>query len=1061
MSSRERHASVGATATVAAPPSKSSSNALPAVRSGSTTEATLAVASGWEALYRLASPAQQADLLALASKQGLLYGHQLPAATSSRAVLPADEPATWNLLGKILSGQVTQLEPIRPQPFTEIDSALDDGQRHAVAAALATTDICLIQGLPGTGKSRVILEILTQVALRGDRVLFLSPYTAALDHVLEQAGQREALCPLRCVGPEETAALLPAAVRCWTLAERAARLRQKSVAAAKQSRLAAEMQCARRRHEETIWPRLSELLAQEIDERPAMAQAVMQLAGVEAEVRGEVDKAAETPAAREILALGNAQRQRVEQLDRLVADAEKERDQSKAKVAQLDQTIAALAPVAAAKQQGRWWAIAWWRALFKGDVAGRLAESEKQRQQAQIGLDALEKQLLDLAETRASDCAQAEARCRARFEVEIKQRSQRLQGVVDHLQAKLRQSEVLWNDLCRQIEAEDLWPRQHSVEALAAAQGRWHRQRLEDEDHCALLREWSQCLESSVDTLTARLPGYANVVAATPAGLAADPNFGDAAASGGQFDLLIVDDADHLTESDFLKSARRARSWILVGEPPLAADARPGAHDDQQRWRQQPPRGLSAVAGRGQYFQRLWEHLHCDPSLLPYAWFREGERLGCRLRRLAPEQRQWLESEPLADSPDVELRILALPRVRPVLAEVLFPAALDVARAKEFLFRELQELTVQTAGCRLRWSETAEKLVLHFEPAAEAGPGEGVALDQGIREILAGDAVLNGKVAIGIHTCQLEFERSSGWDRPSAEHWVEHHLHLRDLGRAVWLDVPHRMTPALAGVISDLAFGGVYASLPAGRATANGGPAVEFVAVPAPGKGKNGGRGPRKGAANGAVGLPASGGGLELDLAAPRHSDRLPSELRAGLPNRGFVNYLEARAVVRKLEELYRKTDHRNDTNTALPVPATTVIALFPAQAELIRQLIKQTPALVSWAAAITVGVSAAFRHREAEVVLISLTRSHTHRAVAYGEGPATLALALTRAQRQLILVGDPGNLVRRSQWQGVLDHLDEAAADREGQMLGQLVRYLQGQGLCQQAFRLSEGSVA
>jgi hypothetical protein len=1060
MSSRERHASVGATATVAAPPSKSSSKSVAAARSGSTTEAAFPVASPWEALYRHASPAQQADLLALASKQGLLYGHQLPAPTSSRAVLPADEPATWNLLGKILSGQVAQLQAIRPQPFTPIDSALDDGQRHAVAAALATTDLGLIQGLPGTGKSRVILEILTQAALRGDRVLFMSPHTAALDRVLEQAGQREALCPLRCVGPDETAAQLASTVRCWTLAERASKLRQKSVVAAKQSRLAAEMQCARRRHEETIWPRLSELLAQEIDERQAMAQAVMQLAGVEAEVRGEVDAAAQTPVAREMLALRSAHQKRVEQLDCQMADAEKERDQARAKVAQLDQTIAGVAPLAAAKQQGRWWSGAWWRALFKGDVAGRLTELAKQRQQAQTGLDALQKHLLDLIEIRASDIAQTDSRCNARLEVETNQRRQRLQDVVDHLQAKLRQSDMLWNDLCRQIDAEDLWPREHSVEALAAARERWQRQRHEDEARCALLREWSQCLESSVDSLTARLPGYANVVAATPAGLAADANFADAGASGGQFDLLLVDDADHLTESDFLKFARRARSWILVGEP-LAADARPGAHDDNQRWRQQPPRGMTTVAGRGQYFHRLWEHLHCDPSMLPYAWFREGERLGCRLRRLAPEQRQWLESEPLADAPDVELRILALPRVRPVLAEVLFPAALDVARAKEFLFRELQELTVQTPGCRLRWSETPEKLVLHFEPATKGGPGEGVALDQGIREILAGDAVLNGKTPVGIHTCQLEFARSTGWDRARAEHWVEHHLHLRDLGRTVWLDVPHRMTSALAGVVSDLVFGGVYSSLPTSLTTAYGGPAVEFVTVPAPGKGKNGGRGPRKGAAASAVGLPASGGGLELDLAAPRHGDRLPSELRAGLPNRGFVNYLEARAVVRKLEELYRKTDHRNGSNTAPVVPATLVIALFPAQAELIRQLIKQTPALVGCDAAITVGVPATFRHREAEVVVVSLTRSHTHRAVAYGEGPAVLALALTRAQRQLILVGDPGNLVRRSQWQGVLDHLDEAAAYREGQMLGQLVRYLQGQGLCQQAFRICEGSVA
>ena len=39
---------------------------------------------------------------------------------------------------------------------------------------------------------------------------------------------------------------------------------------------------------------------------------------------------------------------------------------------------------------------------------------------------------------------------------------------------------------------------------------------------------------------------------------------------------------------------------------------------------------------------------------------------------------------------------------------------------------------------------------------------------------------------------------------------------------------------------------------------------------------------------------PREGAGLELDLSASRHADRLPVGLRPGLPARGFVNYLEA-----------------------------------------------------------------------------------------------------------------------------------------------------------------------
>src|SRR5262249_8433314 len=107
----------------------------------------------------------------------------------------------------------------------------------------------------------------------------------------------------------------------------------------------------------------------------------------------------------------------------------------------------------------------------------------------------------------------------------------------------------------------------------------------------------------------------------------------------------------------------------------------------------------------------------------------------------------------------------------------------------------------------------------------------------------------------------------------------------------------------------------------------------------------------------------------------------------------------------------------------------------------------------------VVVDAPGGFRQREFDVVLVSLTRSHGHRAVSYGESVAQLALALTRARQRLILFGDVGTLVRRTQWEGVLDHLDEAAAAREGLIVSRLVAYLQGQGRHSSVFRLSEGS--
>jgi superfamily I DNA and/or RNA helicase len=199
-----------------------------------------------------------------------------------------------------------------------------------------------------------------------------------------------------------------------------------------------------------------------------------------------------------------------------------------------------------------------------------------------------------------------------------------------------------------------------------------------------------------------------------------------------------------------------------------------------------------------------------------------------------------------------------------------------------------------------------------------------------------------------------------------------------------------------------------------------------------------------------------------LDLADPRHRDRLPSELRPGLPSQGLVNYLEAVAIVKAVEALVRDPALRAELGPREPgasPPSLAVIALYAAQAELIRCLLAQAPCLAGSGLAVEVGVPSAFRHRECQVALVSLTRSHTHRAVAFGEAPELFALALTRARRQLILFGDPGTLARRSQWQGPLDHLGEIAAGRERAVVGRLVDYLHGPGPQPPSFHLRTSS--
>ena len=200
----------------------------------------------------------------------------------------------------------------------------------------------------------------------------------------------------------------------------------------------------------------------------------------------------------------------------------------------------------------------------------------------------------------------------------------------------------------------------------------------------------------------------------------------------------------------------------------------------------------------------------------------------------------------------------------------------------------------------------------------------------------------------------------------------------------------------------------------------------------------------------------------------------MPAELRAALPHRGLVNLFEARAIVRKLENLLADPEFRAAAEewagcfvsiSDLPSskwaldrrPAVAVMALYPAQVELVRLLAAQSPALTAAPLGIEVGTPDSFRQRECFAALIGLTRSHSHRAVPFGDDPALLSIGLTCAAGRVILFGDPGTMARRCQWNGAVDHLDETAGERERALISRLMAYLHGHGSHPSTFSLDE----
>lgn len=1033
----------------------------PTTSQGSGRPAPSAAPPRWEEFFQAASPVRQQELLALARRQGLLYAHQLTTAGNGA---PDPQPLRrW--LDDLLAGRLESLPPVGfGDPPAFADTALDSSQREAVARALRTPDLCLIQGFPGTGKSRVTAEIIKQSVNRGERVLLLAYSGATLDRVLSLVADRDDICAVRCLAADETPESLPASSQGLTFSERLARLREQPLARARQDLEGARRRQARREQDGPVFDRLHDLatrhealagqlqaLEERIDRTPADVAALAEQT---------VDEAA-NPLSAAIARLAVARREALEGIDRALGELEAKVQASRREREPLAAQLQQLRALARAKQEGRWWTGAWWRATCRRGLAAKLIELERRWQQAEEALAQLHQEADQLRERRRqSEQAFSDERA-GLIAAEVQRRQAESQAAAASIRREQAALEAEWQSALQPLAEDTHAPQALTTQAVAAARHAFRQQCQEDAERCRFAADWVTFLEQEAAHLGERLPGYANLVAATTTALAADPHFGDG--SPVTFDLVILREADQVAPSEFLSLMRRARRWVLVGEAPWE---NPGESLEVASTAHRPartPAALPRPALRPDFFERLWQRLHPDPRTLPYRWGYEGERLCCRLRPVAPERRHWLESERVADAPDIELRILTVPGARPVLAEVLFPGETPVGRAKQFLFRELEEAAVEPAGYRPGWEEMPGRLV--FRLADGDGPdGEAVELEPGVREILDGVGHPgNGQAPGHGRTSRIEFERAAGWDRARAEQWVARHLGLRDRGRTARLDVPHRMHPGLAAFLSDLLFAGAYRLRPASALAAPGDTAracrcpeqgttspVEFLAVPpltadAPARRTNGHAAPAR---------PPRPAGLELDLADRIHRDRLPAELRPLLPAAGLVNYLEAQAVVRTLEAMA----HDRPGGDA-PRNPVAVLALYPAQVELIRRLVRQSPRLAAAGLDVSVDVPSAFRGRESAVTLLSLTRSHAHRPVSFGEGPQDLALALTRARSRLILLGDPGTLARRCQWDGPVEHLDADSAARERALIGRLLRYVQGQGPHQQAFHLCEAA--
>jgi hypothetical protein len=911
--------------------------------------------------------------------------------------------------------------------------------------------LALIQGYPGTGKSRTIAEVLRQAVRGGQRVLFLACSPAGIDRVLERLASEGLPGILRCLGPGETEVSLPASVVPLTLAYRLRHFEQQTLPAACRAVQQALAQVESQEQEQSQWAHVEACVQRQSELGESLRRLKEQRADLLDVIEAEFD-AAETSISPEWEETRRACRDAITEADARLKVIREESERLTVQQLQWEDDVGKLAPLAEIRQSGRWWSVAWWRTLFQGARLARLSKIQAERRQANDRLEVLQEEEKEWISRRCQSEANRAQKKQEAADREHARRDRELAGRQSVLERESEEMERRWQLLRAQFDAKSA-PSEATVAAVQGARREWSAQHEAATREVVLRRRWLEVLQRVQSTLPSQLADSARVVAATVAGLPVDANFSDYSA-GPRFDLLVIDEAHRVGEAELIALAGRARRWILVGD--VAADL-PSPSPLPRR--NGPPRPQPVQARPA--FQRLWCQLHTDPRRLPSHWRVAGGRLIGTLHPIAAEQTPWVQHEAVFDRPEIELRIVSPPRQEAVLAEVLFPVSTPVDHAKEFIYRELQALSVEAGGAAIRWSEDDLAVTLYLDSRCDCSV-TAVSLEAGIRELVTtcgrhGNGHLARASDSPWRTCALEFDRGVGWDRPRAERWVGDRLALRDSGRTAVLCRPYRAREPLAHFLSEVLYGGSW-RVPCTAFRGNSSvksSSVEFIPVPpatteprrvgAIPVGIGGGgsatamMAPRTRTAKG-------GAGLEIDLAAPRKVSSmagLPDDLRAGLPSQGIVNYAEARAIVEALECMSRESSVVTEASERLAGPTVAVISLFPSQVELLRRMIQRSTLLAGSPLRIDVGLPGTFHQRETEVALVSLTRSHASRAVPFSDTPQSLLAALTRCALRLVLFGDPGTMLRRSQWHGGLDHLDEIVGPVEQALVGQLLSQL------------------
>ena len=96
--------------------------------------------------------------------------------------------AEYTPLMRVLFGLSSPSPPdlVSVKDLEFIDQSLNDSQKGAIRFALASPEVALIHGPPGTGKTHTLIELILQMLKRNLRVLVCGPSNISVDNIVER-----------------------------------------------------------------------------------------------------------------------------------------------------------------------------------------------------------------------------------------------------------------------------------------------------------------------------------------------------------------------------------------------------------------------------------------------------------------------------------------------------------------------------------------------------------------------------------------------------------------------------------------------------------------------------------------------------------------------------------------------------------------------------------------------------------------------------------------------------------------------------------------------------------